>query len=96
MLPAVSKVDLRKWQNPMDALAQGLKVGREDISVMPTLDLDIEAAELTAGQDLDYLGSMLSQQLAGDESFAGGSAQAQGDVAGRVDLVVRLDAAEER
>jgi len=72
MLFAMSKVDLRKWQNLTEALARGLNSVRQETAVAPHHSLDVEMAELTAGQDLDYLAGILSERLSGDSSFAAG------------------------
>lgn len=70
MLFAMSKVDFRKWQNLTDALARGLNAVRQESAVAPLHSLDVNVAELTAGQDLDYLAGILRQQLAAGPSFA--------------------------
>ena len=73
MLFAMSKVDFRKWQNLTDALARGLNTVGQESSVAPLYNLDVDVAELTAGQDLDYLAGVLRQQLAAQPSFAEGA-----------------------
>ena len=72
MLFAMSKVDLRKWQNLTEALARGLNSVRQETAVAPHHSLDVEMAELTTGQDLDYLAGILSERLSDDPSFAAG------------------------
>ena len=87
MLFAMSKVDLRKWQNLTEALARGLNSVRQETAVAPHHSLDVEMAELTTGQDLDYLAGILSERLSGDSSFATGGIRRYADR-----LVVRLPA----
>ena len=70
MLFAMSKVDLRKWQNLTEALARGLNSVRQESAVAPHHSLDIHMAELTSGQDLDYLAGILSERLSGTPTAA--------------------------
>jgi chemotaxis protein MotB len=79
MLFAMSKVDFRKWQNLTDSLARGLNAVREVEQAAPSHMLDAERLQLTPGQDLDYLGSVLNQRLAGKPAFAGGEVRQYGD-----------------
>jgi len=72
MLFAMSKVDLRKWQNLTEALARGLNSVRQEAAIAPHQSLDVAVAELTTGQDLDYLAGILSERLSDDPSFAAG------------------------
>ena len=79
MLFAMSKVDLRKWQNLTDALAWNLDAVREIETAVPKETLDAAPVHSTPGQDLDYLGGVLKQLFAEDETFADGAIRQYGD-----------------
>ena len=79
MLFAMSKVDLRKWQNLTDALASSLDAVREIESAVPKETLDAAPVRSTPGQDLDYLGGVLKQRFAEDGTFADGAIRQFGD-----------------
>ncbi len=52
-----------KLAKPTDTLARSLNAGRREASVAPRRSLGSEGADLTPDQHLDYLGSVLGQQL---------------------------------
>lgn len=87
MLFAMSKVDLRKWQNLTEALARSLNSVSAEATVAPHHGLDVEVAELTTGQDLDYLAGVMRQQLSADSSVVTGEIRRSAD-----GLVVTLPA----
>lgn len=58
---AMSQVDLREWQNLTEALARSLNSVSAEATVAPHHGLDVEVAELTSGQDLDYLAGVMRQ-----------------------------------
>lgn len=72
MLFAMSEIDLRTWQNLKEALACGLNSVRQGTAIAPHYSLHVDMAELTAGQDLDYLAGILSERPSNDSSVATG------------------------
>ncbi len=85
---------------PSDTLARSLNAGRREGSATPRTSLAAEGAELTPDRHLDYLGSVRGPHARGAAGWArprrpAPARAARGGVAGRVDLVVRVDAAEE-
>ena len=71
MLFAMSQVEERRWQNLTDALAQGLNAVREIPAATPVSSLGLEGETPLAGEDLDYLLSLLGEQASADPALAG-------------------------
>lgn len=71
MLFAMSRVEERRWQNISDALARGLNAVRELPAATPVASLGLEGETPLAGEDLDYLLTLLGEQAASDPALAG-------------------------
>ncbi len=71
MLFAMSQVEQRKWQNLTDSLATDVDAVREIALALPSKELDMETVETLPGRDLDYLATLLRQQMAEDEALTG-------------------------
>lgn len=66
LLFAMSRVETRDWQNLADALSQSLNQISESRIAVPDVDLDLERVQPVPGANLDYLSSVLRDQMAGD------------------------------
>lgn len=71
MLFAMSKVELRKWQNLVDLFGQQLDSVREEAAAQPQNALDIARVDNRPAADLDYLSALLAQNLAAQPLLAG-------------------------
>ncbi len=67
LLFAMSRVETRDWQNLADALSQSLNQISESRIAVPDVDLDLKRVQPVPGANLDYLGSVLRDQMAGHE-----------------------------
>ena len=65
MLFAMSRIETRDWQNLADALANTLNDVNEARIAVPSARLDLERVQPTPGANLDYLRSVLQNQMAG-------------------------------
>ena len=72
MLFAMSQVEERKWQNLTEALADNLDAVREITVALPPDQPDLEAVEAVPGVDLDYLATLLRQNMEDEPSLDGG------------------------
>ena len=79
MLFAMSKVEWRHWQNLVDALADNLNVVREIAAPLPDKLFDMDQIEVIPGVDLDYLSSVLRQQMGSEEILGPAIVQNLGD-----------------
>lgn len=71
MLFAMSKVELRKWQNLVDVFSNRLDSVREAPAALPQESLDIARVDQRPAADLDYLSALLAQNLAAEPLLAG-------------------------
>ncbi len=65
LLFAMSRVETRDWQNLADALSQSLNQISESRIAVPDVDLDLKRVQPVPGANLDYLSSVLRDQMAG-------------------------------
>ena len=66
LLFAMSRVETRDWQNLADALSQSLNQVSKSRIAVPDVDLDLKRVQPVPGANLDYLGSVLRDQMTGD------------------------------
>lgn len=66
MLFAMSKVEMREWENLTDSLAPDLNVVSELSIALPTERRDVDSVETLPSVDLDYLTALLKQDMADD------------------------------
>ncbi|MCG8360433.1 MAG: OmpA family protein [Kiloniellales bacterium] len=72
MLFSMSQVEERQWQNLTKALSDDMDTVREVTVALPSDDLSVEAVETLPGVDLDYLATLLGQNMEAEEQLAGG------------------------
>jgi chemotaxis protein MotB len=60
---SMSKVDEVKWQNLLDSFQLRLTTQQQDVAPLPMALLDIVRPRLVPGRDLNYLSSVLEEQL---------------------------------
>jgi chemotaxis protein MotB len=60
---SMSKVDEAKWQNLLDSFQLRLTTLQQDVAPSPMVLLDIVRPSLVPGRDLNYLSSVLEEQL---------------------------------
>ena len=64
LLFSMSRVETRDWQNLANALAQSLNRISESEIAVPDVDLDLKRIQPVPGANLDYLSSVLRDQMA--------------------------------
>jgi len=72
MLFAMSHVEERKWENLTQALSNNLNQVREVTVALPSEQLDIDSVETAPGVNLDYLASLLHQNMSEEATLADG------------------------
>ncbi len=65
LLFSMSRVETRDWQNLANALAQSLNQISESRIAVPDVDLDLKRVQPVPGANLDYLSTVLRDQMAG-------------------------------
>ena len=70
LLFSMSRIETTDWQNLKDSLSTSLNSVHEDKIAVPSKTLDLERSQAEPGANLDYLRSLLRDQLAGNPVLA--------------------------
>lgn len=79
LLFSMSSIKQSDWQNLVDALSPRMTSLHEVTVALPSSDKAADEVERLPGTDLDYLATVLKEQMAANEVFAGAQVGRDGD-----------------